>query len=129
MLIVVLEMIGFICKVSSNLVWMLRLTWEVLQAFVEALSDLNLQGLSSRSRDTHTTRLSSSKPAEGKGQSSLPTVGQELLSPDTAEVEGPGSIPTVGHELGGHPSRLQTGGRCARRRVSRCRKGNLHRRV
>ena len=36
MLIVVLEMIGFICKVSSNLVWMLRQAWEALQASVAA---------------------------------------------------------------------------------------------
>ena len=36
MLVVVLETIGFICNVSSNLVWMLRQAWEALQAFVAA---------------------------------------------------------------------------------------------
>ena len=36
MLVVVLDTIGFICNVSSSLVWMLRQAWEALQAFVAA---------------------------------------------------------------------------------------------
>ena len=74
MLVVVLEMIGFICKVSSNLVWMLRQAWEVLQASVAATSraiEFDPWGEASCSRDGTTNLQRRRRAAHAIGRAGM----------------------------------------------------------